>query len=132
METKKITVDQIAEEIKMDFLYELGKEIIEKTDATPFADDPVNEEMNRHRTQLVAVYILDFLRIPADAFDHIFKKKAIETMENMLLEDLRDLTKEAAKEAILEADVDSMMARLMNVHSLSKAIELSEILYGRK
>lgn len=124
METKKITVDQIAEEIKMDFLYEFGKLVIDKTDATPFPDESDNEEMNRRRTQIVAVSILDFLCIPADAFDHIFKKKAIETMENMLLEDLRDLNKEAAKEAILEADVDSMVARLMNVHSLSKALEL--------
>ena len=123
METKTITVDQIADMIKLDFLYELGKQVINEIDVELLPDTPANEQFNMHLTRFAACTTLDQLGIPSNAFDHIFKKKAIETLENMMLSDLRDLNKEAAKEAMLEGDINGMMARLMNVRSLSEVLE---------
>ena len=123
METKTITVDPIADMIKLDFLYELGKQVIKEIGVDLLPDTPANEQFNMHLTRFAACTTLDQLGIPSNAFDHIFKKKAIETLENMMLTDLRDLNKEAAKEAMLEGDINGMMARLMNVHSLSEVLE---------
>ena len=123
METKTITVDQIADMIKLDFLYELGKQVIKEIDVDLLPDTPANEQVNMHLTRFAACITLDQLGIPSNAFDHIFKKKAIETLENKMLTDLRDLNKEAAKEAMLEGDINGMMARLMNVRSLSEILE---------
>ena len=123
METKNITVDQIADMIKLDFLYELGKQVIKEIDVDLLPDTPANEQFNMHLTRFAACTTLDQLGIPSNAFDRIFKKKAIETLENMMLTDLRDLNKEAAKEAVLEGDINGMMARLMNVRSLSEVLE---------
>lgn len=123
METKTITVDQIADMIKLDFLYELGKQVIKELDADLLPDTPANEQLNMHLTRFAACTTLDQLGIPSNAFDHIFKKKAIETLENMMLTDLCDLNKEAAKEAMLEGDINGMMTRLMNVRSLSEVLE---------
>ena len=123
METKTITVDQIADMIKLDFLYELGKQVIKEIGVDLLPDTPANEQVNMHLTRFAACTTLDQLGIPSNAFDHTFKKKAIETLENMMLTDLRDLNKEAAKEAMLEGDVNGMMARLMNVRSLSEVLE---------
>lgn len=123
METKTITVDQIAGMIKMDFLYELGKQVINEIGVELLPDTPANEQHNAHLTRFAACAALDSIGVPSTAFDHIFKKKAIETLENMMLTDLRDLNKEAAKQAMLEGDIEGMMARLMNVRSLSEALE---------
>ena len=123
METKTITVDQIADMIKLDFLYELGKQVIKEIGVDLLPDTPANEQFNMHLTRFAACTTLDQLGIPSNVFDHIFKKKAIETLENMMLTDLRDLNKEAAKEAMLEGDINRMMARLMNVRSLSEVLE---------
>ena len=122
METKTITVDQIADMIKLDFLYELGKQVIKEIGVDLLPDTPANEQVNMHLTRFAACTTLDQLGIPSNAFDHIFKKKAIETLENMMLTDLRDLNKEAAKESMLEEDINGMMARLMNVRSLSEVL----------
>ena len=122
METKTITVDQIADMIKLDFLYELGKQVIKEIGVDLLPDTPANEQVNMHLTRFAACTTLDQLGIPSNAFDHIFKKKAIEPLENMMLTDLRDLNKEAAKEAMLEGDINGMMARLMNVRSLSEVL----------
>ena len=123
METKTITVDQSADMIKLDFLYELGKQVIKEIGVDLLPDTPANEQFNMHLTRFAACTTLDQLGIPSNVFDHIFKKKAIETLENMMLTDLRDLNKEAAKEAMLEGDINRMMARLMNVRSLSEVLE---------
>lgn len=123
METKTITVDQIADMIKLDFLYELGKQVIKEIGVDLLPDTPANEQFNMHLTRFAACTTLDQLGVPSNAFDHIFKKKAIEALENMMLTDLRDLNKEAAKEAMLEGDINGMMARLMNVRSLSEVLE---------
>lgn len=123
MATKTITVDQIAGMIKMDFLYELGKQVIKEIGVELLPDTPANEQHNMHLTRFAAAAALDRVGIPACAFDHIFKQKAFETLENMMLTDLRNLNKEAAKEAMLDGDIEGMMARLMNVHSLTEVIE---------
>ena len=123
MATTAISVNQIADMIKLDFLYELGKQVIKEIGVDLLPDTPANEQFNMHLTRFAACTTLDQLGIPSNAFDHIFKKKAIETLENMMLTDLRDLNKEAAKEAMLEGDINGMMARLMNVHSLSEVLE---------
>ena len=123
MATKTITVDQIAGMIKMDFLYELGKQVIKEIGVELLPDTPANDQHNMHLTRFAAAAALDSVGIPACAFDHIFKQKAIETLENMMLTDLRELNKEAAKQAMLEGDIEGMMARLMNVHSLTEVLE---------
>lgn len=123
METKTITVDQIAVMIKMDFLYELGKQIINEIGLELLPDTPENEKVNIHLTRLAATIALDSLGIAADAFDHIFKQKAFETLENMMLTDLCNLNKEAAKDALLDGDIDAMMVHLMNVRSLTEVLE---------
>lgn len=123
MATKTITVDQIAGMIKMDFLYELGKQVINEIGVELLPDTPANEQYNAHLTRYAACAALDRFGIPSTAFDHVFKKKAIETLENMMLTDLRDLNKEAAKEAMLDGDIEGMMARLMIARSLSEALE---------
>lgn len=123
MATKTISVDQIAGMIKMDFLYELGKMVINEIGVELLPDTPANEKVNMHITRFAAATALDHLGIPGCAFDHIFKKKAFEVLENMMLTDLRELNKEAAKAAMLEGDIEGMMARLMNVHSLTELLE---------
>ena len=123
MATKTFTVDQLADMIKLDFLYELGKQVINEIDVELLPDTPANEQYNMHLTRFAACTALDQLGIPSTAFDYIFKKKAIETLENKMLTDLRDLNKEAAKEAMHEGDINGMMARLMNVRSLSEVLE---------
>lgn len=123
MATKTISVDQIAIMIKIDFLYEFGKMVINEIGVELLPDTPDNEKLNRHLVRSAAAFALDHLGIPVNAFDHIFKKKAFEVLENMMLSDLRELNKEAAKEAMIEGDVEGMMARLMNVHSLTEVLE---------
>lgn len=123
METKAISVNQIAEMIKLDFLYELGKEIIGQSGIELLPDIPDNEQHNKVIIQFAAAKALDTLGIPANAFDHIFKKKAIETLEKNMLRDLRDLNNEAAKEAMIEGDIDTMMKHLLNVSSLTDVLE---------
>lgn len=123
METKTITVDQIAIMIKMDFLYELGKQIINEIGLELLPDTPENEKVNIHLTRLAAAIALDSLGISACAFDHIFKQKAFETLENMMLTNLCNLNKEAAKDALLDGDIEAMMAHLMNVRSLTEVLE---------
>lgn len=123
MATKTFTVDQLADMIKLDFLYELGKQVINEIDVELLPDTPANEQYNMRLTRFAARTALDQLGIPSTAFDYIFKKKAIETLENKMLTDLRDLNKEAAKEAMLGGDINAMMARLMNVRSLSEVLE---------
>ena len=123
METKAISVNEIAEMIKLDFLYELGKEIIGQSDIELLPDIPDNKQRNRVIIQFAAAKALDTLGIPANAFDYIFKKKAIETLEKNMLRDLRELNNEAAKEAMLEGDIDTMMKHLLNVSSLTDVLE---------
>lgn len=123
MATKTITVEQIAIMIKIDFLYEFGKLVINETGVELLPDTPANEKLNRHLVRSAAAAALDHLGVPINAFDHIFKKKAFEVLENMMLADLCELNKEAAKEAMLEGDVEGMMTRLMNAHSLSEILE---------
>ena len=115
MATKTITVEQIAIMIKIDFLYEFGKLVINETGVELLPDTPANEKLNRHLVRSAAAAALDHLGVPINAFDHIFK--------NMMLADLCELNKEAAKEAMLEGDVEGMMTRLMNAHSLSEILE---------
>ena len=41
----------------------------------------------------------------------------------MMLSDLIDLNKEAAKEAMIDGDIDKMMVRLTNVRTLTENLE---------
>lgn len=122
METKTITVEQIVDMIKMDFVYELGKQVINEVGIELLPDTPENEQFNKFAIGYAGAAALDLFGIPANAFDNIFKQKAIKILEKKMLTDLRDLNKEAAKEAMLDGDIKDMMVRLMNVHSLSEAI----------
>lgn len=126
METKTITVAQIADMIKADFLYELGKDVINQVGVELLPDSPDNKQLNIRIAQYAAAAFLDQAGIPANAFDHLFNKKAIETFENMMMEDLCDRIardKEDAITAMLEGDVDSMMDHLMLVHSMSEILK---------
>ena len=78
MATNSITVEELADCIKAEFLYELGKEIVKKTGVEPvelLPDAPDKEYYNTILTQYTGAVVLDSLGIPQDAFDHIFKKK---------------------------------------------------------
>ena len=123
MATIATTVDQISEMIKMDFLTEFGKQVIDQIGFELLSDTPDNEKHNTYITQLAAAITLDKLGIPHDAFDHMFRNKAIEALEDMMLADLIDLNKEAAKEAIIDGDIDEMMARLTNIQTLTENLE---------
>ena len=123
MATITITVDQIADMIKMDFLHEFGKQVIDHIGAELLPDTPENKQVNMHLTRFAGAAALDKLGIPAHAFDSIFRNKAIEVLENMMLTDLIDLNKEAAKEAMLNGNIDEMMDRLTNVCMLTDNLE---------
>ena len=123
MATTAISVNQIADKIKMDFLYEYGKQVIDQIGAELLPDTPENKQANMQLTQLAAAVTLDRLGIPTNAFDHLFRKKAIEVLEDMMLSDLIDLNKEAAKEAMIDGDIDKMMVRLTNVRTLTENLE---------
>ena len=123
MATIATTVDQISEIIKMDFLTEFGKQVIDQIGFDLLSDTPDNEKYNTYITQLAVAITLDKLGIPTDAFDHMFRNKAIEALEDMMLADLIDLNKEAAKEAIIDGDIDEMMARLINIQTLTENLE---------
>ena len=118
-----VSVNQIVDMIKMDFLYEFGKQIIDQIGAELLPDTPENEQANKYLTGFAAAATLDKLGIPTDAFDHLFKNKAIEALEDMMLSDLIDLNKEAAKEAMINGDIDEMMVRLTNVRTLTENLE---------
>ena len=115
MATTAISVNQIADMIKMDFMYEYGKQVIDQIGAKLLPDTPENKQANKHLTLFAAAVTLDKLGIPIDAFDHLFRSKAIEVLEDMMLSDLIDLNKEAAKEAMIDGDIDKMMVRLTNL-----------------
>ena len=123
MATTAISVNQIADKIKMDFLYEYGKHVIDQIGVKLLPDTPENKQANKHLTMFAAAATLDRLGIPINAFDHLFKKKAIEVLEDMMLSDLIDLNKEAAKEAMIDGDIDKMMVRLTNVRTLTENLE---------
>lgn len=123
MATTAISVNQIADMIKMDFMYEYGKQVIDQIGATLLPDTPENKQANMHLTLFAAAVTLDKLGIPIDAFDHLFRNKAIEVLEDMMLSDLIDLNKEAAKEAMIDGDIDKMMVRLTNVRTLTENLE---------
>ena len=123
MATNATTVDQIADMIKMDFLYEFGKQVIDQVGFELLSDTPDNKKYNTFITRFAAAVTLDKLGIPTDAFDHLFRNKAIEALEDKMLADLIDLNKEAAKEAIIDGDIDEMMTRLMNVKTLTENLE---------
>lgn len=123
MATSAISVNQIVDMIKMDFLYEFGKHVIDQIGAELLPDTPENKQVNMHLTRFAAAATLDKLGIPTDAFDYLFKNKAIEALEDMMLRDLIDLNKEAAKEAMIEGDIDEMMVRLTNVRTLTENLE---------
>ena len=123
MATTAISVNQIADMIKMDFMYEYGKQVIDQIGATLLPDTPENKQANKHLTLFAAAVTLDKLGIPIDAFDHLFRSKAIEVLEDMMLSDLIDLNKEAAKEAMIDGDIDKMMVRLTNVRTLTENLE---------
>lgn len=123
METKTITVEQIADMIKTDFMYKLGKQVINEVGIELLPDTPENEQTNKFLTGFAGAETLDLFGIPFDAFDRLFRNKAIEALENMMLSDLIDLNKEAAKEAMINGDIDEMMARLTNVHTLTENLE---------
>lgn len=123
MATTTISVNQIADKIKMDFLYEYGKQVIDQIGAELLPDTPENKQANMQLTHLAAAVTLDRLGIPSNAFDHLFRKKAIEVLEDMMLSDLIDLNKEAAKEAMIDGDIDKMMVRLTNVRTLTENLE---------
>lgn len=123
MATNATTVDQIADMIKMDFLYEFGKRVIDQVGFELLSDTPDNEKHNKFIIRLAAAVTLDKLGIPTDAFDHLFRNKAIEALEDKMLADLIDLNKEAAKEAIIDGDIDEMMARLTNIQTLTENLE---------
>ena len=123
MATTAISVNQIADMIKMDFMYEYGKHVIDQIGAELLPDTPENKQANMQLTQFAAAVTLDRLGIPINAFDHLFRKKAIEVLEDMMLSDLIDLNKEAAKEAMIDGDIDKMMVRLTNVRTLTENLE---------
>ena len=119
MATNATTVDQIVEMIKMDFLYEFGKQVIDQVGFELLSDTPDNKKYNTFITRFAAAVTLDKLGIPTNAFDHLFRNKAIEALEDKMLADLIDLNKEAAKKAIIDGDIDEMMVRLMNIQTLT-------------
>ena len=123
MATTAISVNQIADMIKMDFMYEYGKQVIDQIGAKLLPDTPENKQANKHLTLFAAAVTLDKLGIPIDAFDHFFRSKAIEVLEDMMLSDLIDLNKEAAKEAMIDGDIDKMMVRLTNVRTLTENLK---------
>ena len=123
MATNATTVDQIADMIKMDFLYEFGKQVIDQVGFELLSDTPDNKKYNTFITRFAAAVTLDKLGIPTNAFDHLFRNKAIEALEDKMLDDLIDLNKEAAKEAIIDGDIDEMMARLTNIQTLTENLE---------
>ena len=123
MATNATTVDQIVEMIKMDFLYEFGKRVIDQVGFELLSDTPDNKKYNTFITRFAAAVTLDKLGIPINAFDHLFRNKAIEALEDKMLDDLIDLNKEAAKEAIIDGDIDEMMARLTNIQTLTENLE---------
>lgn len=123
MATTAISVNQIADMIKMDFMYEYGKQVIDQIGAKLLPDTPENKQANKHLTLFAAAVTLDKLGIPIDAFDHLFRSKAIEVLEDMMLSDLIDLNKEAAKEAMIDGDIDKMMIRLTNVRTLTENLK---------
>ena len=123
MATTAISVNQIADMIKMDFMYEYGKQVIDQIGATLLPETPENKQANKHLTLFAAAVTLDKLGIPIDAFDHLFRSKAIEVLEDMMLSDLIDLNKEAAKEAMIDGDIDKMMVRLTNVRTLTENLK---------
>lgn len=123
MATTAISVNQIADMIKMDFMYEYGKQVIDQIGAELLPDTPENKQANKHLTLFAAAVTLDKLGIPIDAFDHLFRNKAIQVLEDMMLSDLIDLNKEAAKEAMIDGDIDKMMVRLTNVRTLTENLE---------
>lgn len=123
MATTAISVNQIADMIKMDFMYEYGKQVIDQIGAKLLPDTPENKQANKHLTLFAAAVTLDKLGIPIDAFDHLFRSKAIEVLEDMMLSDLIDLNKEAAKEAMIDGDIDKMMVRLTNVRTLTENLK---------
>lgn len=123
MATTAISVNQIADMIKMDFMYEYGKQVIDQIGAELLPDTPENKQANMQLTQFAAAVTLDRLGIPSNAFDHLFRKKAIVVLEDMMLSDLIDLNKEAAKEAMIDGDIDKMMVRLTNVRTLTENLE---------
>lgn len=123
MATTAISVNQIADKIKMDFMYEFGKQVIDQIGATLLPDTPENKQANMHLTLLAAAVTLDELGIPTNAFDHLFMSKATKVLEDMMLSDLIDLNKEAAKEAMIDGDIDKMMVRLTNVRTLAENLE---------
>ena len=123
MATTAISVNQIADKIKMDFMYEFGKQVIDQIGATLLPDTPENKQANMHLTLLAAAVTLDELGIPTNAFDHLFRSKATKVLEDMMLSDLIDLNKEAAKEAMIDGDIDKMMVRLTNVRTLAENLE---------
>ena len=123
MATTAISVNQIADMIKMDFMYEYGKQVIDQIGAKLLPDTPENKQANKHLTLFAAAVTLDKLGIPIDAFDHLFRSKAIEVLEDMMLSDLIDPNKEAAKEAMIDGDIDKMMVRLTNVRTLTENLK---------
>ena len=123
MATTAISVNQIADMIKMDFMYEYGKQVIDQIGAKLLPDTPENKQANKHLTLFAAAVTLDKLGIPINAFDHLFRNKAIKVLEDMMLSDLIDLNKEAAKEAMIDGDIDKMMVRLTNVRTLTENLE---------
>ena len=123
MATTAISVNQITDMIKMDFMYEYGKQVIDQIGAKLLPDTPENKQANKHLTLFAAAVTLDKLGIPIDAFDHLFRSKAIEVLEDMMLSDLIDLNKEAAKEAMIDGDIDKMMVRLTNVRTLTENLK---------
>ena len=124
MEAKSITVEQIAEAIKLDFMYKLGEKVISKIGFELNQDDtPVMKTYNEHLIRFAAAVFLDNIGAPMEEYDRIFKNMAIEVKEKMLLTDLRDLNDEAAKQAMLDGDIDGMIVRLMMVKSLTEVLE---------
>lgn len=124
METKTITVEQIAEAIKLDFMYKLGEKVISKIGFELRQDDtPVMKTYNEHLIRFAAAVFLDNIGAPMEEYDRIFKNMAIEVKEKMLLTDLRDLNDEAAKQAMIDGDIDTMLTRLLMVKSLTEALE---------
>lgn len=124
METKTITVEQIAEAIKLDFMYKLGEKVISKIGFELRQDDtPVMKTYNEHLIRFAAAVFLDNIGASMEEYDRIFKNMAIEVKEKMLLTDLRDLNDEAAKQAMIDGDIDTMLTRLLMVKSLTEALE---------
>ena len=124
MEANTITVEQIAEAIKLDFMYKLGEKVSAKIgfELRP-EDSPVMKTYNEHLIRFAAAVFLDNIGAPMEEYDRIFKNMAIEVKEKMLLTDLRDLNDEAAKQAMLDGDVDGMIVRLLMAKSLTEILE---------